>query len=193
MRRTLVLMVALAATGAAATGAELRKPGAFSGIKNDDERAAALFTEAGKVLTSPRCMNCHPAGDRPRQGDDRRLHQPLVVRGGSDLGATGMRCGTCHGPANFDPAHMPGHPQWHMAPASMAWEGKSLRQICEQIKTPAFNGGRDMVALLHHLSEDSLVGWAWLPGKGREPAPGTQAEFGALLDAWADAGAACPK
>ena len=26
-------------------------------------------------------MNCHPAGDRPRQGDERRLHQPPVVRG----------------------------------------------------------------------------------------------------------------
>ena len=28
-----------------------------------------LFTELGKVLTHPRCVNCHPAGDRPRQGD----------------------------------------------------------------------------------------------------------------------------
>jgi hypothetical protein len=42
------------------------------------------------------------------------------------------------------------------------------------------------------MSEDSLVGWAWAPGAGRTPAPGTQAEFGALMRAWADSGAGCP-
>jgi hypothetical protein len=42
------------------------------------------------------------------------------------------------------------------------------------------------------MSGDSLVGWAWPPGKGRTPAPGTQAEFGALMRAWADSGAHCP-
>ena len=40
----------------------------------------------GKVLTHPRCMNCHPAGDRPRQGDIRRLHQPPVERGDDGFG-----------------------------------------------------------------------------------------------------------
>ena len=28
--------------------------------------------------------------------------------------------------------------------------------ICEQIKDPARNGGKDMAALLHHMAEDSL-------------------------------------
>jgi hypothetical protein len=42
------------------------------------------------------------------------------------------------------------------------------------------------------MAEDSLVGWGWHPGAGRAPAPGTQAEFGALIKAWADSGAACP-
>ena len=42
------------------------------------------------------------------------------------------------------------------------------------------------------MSEDSLVGWAWAPGVGRTPAPGTQAEFGTLMRAWADSGAHCP-
>ena len=49
-----------------------------------------------------------------------------------------------------------------------------------------------MAALLQHMAEDSLVGWGWSPGAGRAPAPGTQAGFGALLRAWADAGAHCP-
>ncbi len=74
----------------------------------------------------------------------------------------------------------------------MAWEGRSLGAICEQIKDLARNGGKDMAALLHHMEEDSLVGWAWSPGAGRTAAPGTQAEFGALVRAWADAGAHCP-
>ena len=49
-----------------------------------------------------------------------------------------------------------------------------------------------MAALVHHVAEDSLVGWGWNPGGNRKPAPGTQAEFGALIKAWADTGAACP-
>jgi hypothetical protein len=74
----------------------------------------------------------------------------------------------------------------------MAWQGRSLGQICTQIKDPKRNGGKDMAALIHHMSEDTLVGWAWSPGKGRAPAPGTQAEFGNLIKAWAANGAYCP-
>jgi len=42
------------------------------------------------------------------------------------------------------------------------------------------------------VREDELVGWAWAPGGKRTPAPGTQAEFGALMQAWFDSGAVCP-
>ena len=87
---------------------------------------------------------------------------------------------------------VPGHPKWHLAPASMAWAGKSLGEICRQIKDPARNGGLDMPALLKHMAEDTLVGWAWAPGGKRTPAPGTQAAFGATMRAWAETGAVCP-
>jgi hypothetical protein len=87
---------------------------------------------------------------------------------------------------------MPGHPLWHLAPASMAWEGRSLRQICEQIKDPARNGGKTLEQIVEHMRSDSLVGWGWAPGRGRDAVPGTQAAFGALVEAWARAGAACP-
>jgi hypothetical protein len=170
----------------------LRPVSAFATIADPRARALALFDEAGKVLTHPRCVNCHPAGDRPMQTDRMRPHQPLVVRGADGHGAPGMACGTCHHAANYDPARVPGHPEWHLAPAAMTWEGRSLGAICEQIKDPARNGGKDMAALLHHMAEDTLVGWAWSPGAGRTAAPGTQAEFGALFRAWADAGAHCP-
>jgi hypothetical protein len=188
----IVRLAAVAALATSAGAAELRGPETFSSIKDKNQRAVAIFNEAGKVLQHPRCVNCHPAGNRPLQGDEQRPHQPLVVRGDGDLGAAGMRCFTCHGQSNFDPAGVPGHPQWHMAPIEMAWEKKSLKEICEQIKDVNRNGGKDMAALVHHMAEDSLVGWGWQPGTGREPAPGSQKAFGELIKAWADAGAACP-
>jgi hypothetical protein len=174
------------------TAKELRPVSSFDAIADQRARSMALFEEAGRVLQHPRCVNCHPATERPRQTDAMRPHQPLVVRGPDGHGAPGMACNTCHRAANYDPARVPGHPQWHLAPASMAWEGRTLGEICEQIKDPARNGGKDMAALIHHMAEDSLVGWGWSPGEGRESAPGTQKEFGDLIKAWAATGAACP-
>jgi len=170
----------------------LRSVQAFASIADDQQRSLALFEEAGKVITHARCVNCHPAGDRPAQGDDRRPHMPLVVRGEDNFGAVGMRCTTCHGPANFDAAGIPGNPAWHVAPIEMAWVGKSLGEICRQIKDPQRNGGKSMAELVHHMGEDSLVGWGWHPDKGRTPLPGTQKDFGALIQAWVDTGAHCP-
>ena len=170
----------------------LATPESFARIGDAAARSAALFTEAGKVLTSPRCVNCHPAGDRPLQGDAGRLHQPPVERGLDGFGAVTMRCASCHRGANFDPVGVPGHPHWHLAPSEMAWQDKTLGEICVQIKDPARNGGRSLEQILTHLATDSLVGWAWAPGFGRKPAPGTQAELGALIEAWVKTGAVCP-
>jgi hypothetical protein len=201
MRSIAILLagaVTIVAVGMAVSAAQpdpaktLRSVQAFASIADDQQRSLALFEEAGKVITHARCVNCHPAGDRPAQGDDRRPHMPLVVRGVDNLGAVGMRCTTCHGPANFDAAGIPGNPAWHVAPIEMAWVGKSLGEICRQIKDPQRNGGKSMEELIHHMAEDSLVGWGWNPGVGREPAPGTQKEFGELIKAWSDTGAVCP-
>jgi hypothetical protein len=172
--------------------ATLAPPQSFDGITDTAARSAALFTEAGKVLTSPRCVNCHPAGDRPLQGETHRLHQPPVARGPDGFGIASMRCASCHGNANYDAAGMPGHPHWHLAPREMAWQGKTVGEICTQIKDPARNGGRSLQQILTHMATDTLVGWAWAPGFGRQPAPGTQRELGALIDAWIKTGALCP-
>jgi hypothetical protein len=171
---------------------ELQPVSSFDKVADARARSIALFTEAGKVLQHPRCMNCHPATERPTQTDWMRPHQPLVVRGADGRGAAAMPCAACHHAGNFDPGRIPGHPDWHLAPAPMAWEGRSLAQVCSQIRDRARNGGRDLGALIRHVSEDSLVGWAWAPGAGRTPAPGTQAEFGELMKAWAATGAFCP-
>jgi len=101
-----------------------------------------------------------------------------------------MRCPICHLQANFDPAGVPGNPIWHLAPHEMGWEGKTLGEICAQIKDPAQNGGRSLATLVEHIGADHLVGWAWAPGSGRKPAPGTQKEAGALAAAWVKTGAA---
>jgi hypothetical protein len=170
----------------------LAAPESFAAIADTAARSASLFSEAGKVLTHPRCVNCHPAGDRPRQGDVRRLHQPPVERGEDGFGLPAMRCSICHQAANFERAGVPGNPGWHLAPHEMGCEGKTLAQICEQIKDPARNGGRSLEDIVHHVGEDHLVGWAWAPGGDRRPAPGTQAQAGALLDAWVKTGAICP-
>jgi len=183
---------ALAPLAARAEGNRtLRAPSAFAGLRDPAARSAAFFVEAGRVLRHPRCLNCHPEGDRPLQGTG-YLHQPPVQRGPDGRGVTAMRCTTCHQAANFDPGRVPGHPNWHLAPASMAWQHRSLAQICAQLKDPARNGGHSLSELVEHMAHDPLVGWAWQPGVGREPAPGTQASFGALIKAWAESGAACP-
>ena len=184
----------LGAGYAASEGASrgLAAPDSFAGIADVEQRSAAIFTELGKVLTHPRCTNCHPAGDSPRQGDDPRTHQPLVTRGVDGHGAPAMRCHTCHKKANFEPGRVPGHPEWHLAPREMAWEGKTIGDICEQIRDPARNGGRKVEELIDHIGKDTLVGWAWKPGFGRSPVPGTQQQAGALVEAWVKTGAACP-
>jgi hypothetical protein len=172
--------------------ADLRSPKEFAAIADRAERSRALFAEAGKVLQGPRCLNCHPVGQRPTQGNDMHPHSPLVVRGADDRGAAAMRCTTCHQSANYEPSGVPGHPLWHMAPLGMAWQQMSLGQICEQVKDRSRNGDRSLGQIQEHMAGDSLVGWAWAPGGNRLPAPGTQAQLGALIEAWIESGAACP-
>jgi len=175
-----------------ATSNSLAPPESFASIVDENARSAAIFNELGKVLTSPRCLNCHPASDRPRQGDNQRLHQPPVFRGADGMGLESMRCTICHQKANFDPGRVPGHDPWMLAPREMAWEGKTLAEICVQIKDPDRNGGKSLADLINHIGDDSLVGWAWSPGYGRTPAPGSQQEAKALVQAWVDTGAGCP-
>lgn len=164
----------------------------FEEIENERQRSLAFFLEAGKVITHPRCVNCHPAGDSPLQGEHGEPHQPFVVRGADDHGAPGMRCQTCHGEENFDPGNVPGHDPWHLAPIETAWEGKTLGEICRQLKDPERNGDRTLDEIVDHMANDGLVGWGWHPGGDRQPAPGDQKTFGGLIRAWVDSGAVCP-
>ncbi|MCF3972128.1 Isoquinoline 1-oxidoreductase subunit [Paracoccus salsus] len=176
----------------------LRPVSDFDDIADDDARSIAIFEEMGKVLTHPRCLNCHPKGDSPLQGDEMMPHMPPVIRGDADFGAPGMTCNTCHGAENYEIVgaggieSVPGHTPWSLAPIEMAWVGQSVAEICEQLKDPARNGDRSLDEIHEHMAKDGLVGWGWHPGAGRMPAPGSQAAFGELTRAWIDTGAACP-
>jgi hypothetical protein len=196
---TASLSMPLAFPAAAQTPNQMREPASFSAISDKAARSRALFTEVAKVLTGPRCMNCHPAGDHPLQGDDHHVHQPAAARGANNNGVPGLPCASCHTDRNFTLSigeasyqSIPGHPRWGLAPIEMAWEGKSVGDICRQIKDPARNGGRNLALLHDHVANDDLVGWAWQPGAGRQPAPGTQKQLGDLVQAWVDSGAECP-
>lgn len=176
---------------------DLRTVESFRSIADGKARSVALFEEAGRVLTHPRCLNCHPASDRPLQGDASRPHQPPIYATETGIGGPSMPCSSCHGQTNFTlvgtrVGSMPGHPKWQLAPREMAWEGKSLGAICRQLKDPARNGGKDFAALIEHSAHDDLVGWGWNPGAGRTSAPGTQELFGLLVKAWVETGAECP-
>jgi hypothetical protein len=184
------MMVAASVSGSAQPANILQPPSAFAGISDPAQRSRALFAEVAKVLTHPRCMNCHPATNRPTQGNDKHPHQPLATRE--------TPCVTCHTDQNFtlheraSYQSIPGHPRWMAAPIEMAWEGKSVGEICRQIKDPDRNGGRNLSLLHEHLAHDDLVAWGWQPGAGRDPAPGSQALLGELVQAWIDTGALCP-
>ena len=195
---TIAITLALAGPTSSRDAEQLRTVASFAGIHDTTARSRALFEEAAKVITHPRCLNCHPATDHPLQGDDQHVHQPSVLRGEAGDGIPGLSCTACHGGRNVDVIpggsyqSIPGNPRWTLAPIEMAWEGKSVTQICEQLKDPKRNGGRDLKLLLEHMAKDDIVAYGWHPGSGRNPVPGTQELFGELIQAWIDTGTACP-
>ena len=198
--RLAVCLLAVVVIQVAADDTRTLKPvSAFSRVTDQHARSVALFTEAAKVIRSPRCLNCHPATREVTQGDDLHPHVPFVDAGRFGVGAPGLPCRACHGAANTSTlaessiASIPGSPAWGIAPASMAWQGKTLGEICLQIQDPARNGGRSLSKLSQHMASDAVVAWAFHPGDGRIAAPGTQAQFGALIDAWIATGARCPQ
>lgn len=158
----------------------------------------ALFMQIHGVLTHPRCLNCHPRGDSPKQGDLRQIHVPPITRGPRDEGPPGLHCAACHQKTNYAASGAPGAPNWHLAPRSQAWEGKTPGEICRSLLDRRTNGNKSLAEIVKHMTEDELVAWGWAPGKDvagkeREPVPIVKAEFNRIVQAWAKTGAVCPK
>jgi hypothetical protein len=190
MNRKLAVVALAALLGACASTEPTVKP------EGAGERSKPAFVAMARVITSPRCLNCHPNGDSPTQGDAMAVHEPPVTRGNSGMGAPAMRCSTCHGESNVTltehAGSVPGAPSWQLAPASMAWQGKSVREICEQLKDQSRNGGLSLEDIYERNASDPVTAWGWNPGAGRAPAPGSQADFAKQTRAWIDDGAQCP-
>jgi len=164
---------------------------ATASVASDSARSQAVFHQIATVLRHPRCINCHTATDFPRQGNERRRHDMLVMRGEDDHGKPAMRCSNCHQNINQSNG-VPGAPNWGLAPLAMAWEGLDDHQLAEALKDPTKNGRRSLEQLYDHMAHDELVGWGWEPGAHRNPVPIPRDEFARLIREWIDTGASSP-
>lgn len=166
-----------------------------SAVVKDSVGSVKAFMSVYKVLMSPRCMNCHPAGDQPLQGDDNHIHTMNVKRGVDGQGVYSMRCSNCHQAENDPGVHLPpGNPKWGLPPAKMrmVFQGRTPRELAMQLLDPKQNGGRTKAQLIDHMANDGLVGWAWHPGEGRTLPPMTRAAFAAQVRLWIAKGAYAP-
>lgn len=155
------------------------------------------FDKMMAVLTHKRCVNCHPAGDRPRQGEDSHLHYFGVMRGEDNHGLAALKCESCHQQENNNLSGVPGAPEWSLAPISMAWEGLNRVEIAKSMLNPENNGGRSLEEIVKHLTEHELVLWAWEPGVDasgheREKPPVSKEAYIKAVKEWAAAGAVIP-
>ena len=164
-------------------------------INKDSVESVKAFMDVYKVLMSPRCMNCHPAGDVPLQGDDNRLHNMTPQRGSDGKGIYAMKCSNCHQPTNIAGLNTPpGDPNWHLPPANMKmiFEGRTPGQLAKQLVNPKTNGNKTLQQLIEH-ADDGLVKAGWDPGEGRTVPPMSHAEFKKAWITWITNGAYAPR
>ncbi len=162
---------------------------------SDPEKAYYTMME---VLTHQRCINCHPAGDRPLQGEDSHIHNFNVKRGPDNHGVPGFKCNNCHQAENNNYSGVPGAPEWSLAPKSMAWEGLTPAEIATSMLDKEKNGGRTLDEVVKHLTEHELVLWAFEPGidaegNPREKPPVSEEDYIKAVKEWAAAGAPIPE
>ncbi len=162
------------------------------------ENGLELWDKIYKVLSHPRCSNCHVGSDNiprwagPSYGKT-KLHGMNINAGNSRIGSETITCNTCHTKQNTKIPHgPPGAPVWALAPVEMQWLDKSSAEICAQIKNPDLNGGRTIEKVADHIDHDKLVHWGWTPGPGREAAPFSKEELVRFIQQWDTAGAPCP-
>jgi hypothetical protein len=164
-------------------------------IAKDSVGSVKAFLKVYKVLMSPRCMNCHPSGDAPLQGDDSHIHTMNVQRGKDGTGLYAEKCSNCHQPANVPGLHTPpGNPKWQLPPSNMkmVFQGKTARQLALQIMNYNQNGHKNKQQLIAH-ARDTLVKAAWDMGEGRTPPPLSYSAFVSVWDDWIKKGGYAPK
>ncbi len=190
-----LLLLVVAVALAASSFSDNDKTMNVAHAAKDSLLSKTAFAEVYKVLMSPRCMNCHPSGDVPLQGDNSLLHTQNVKRGADGKGLYALKCANCHQPENTPGLHMPpGNPKWQLPPADMkmVFQGKTPRQLAAQLLNPQTNGHKTKEDLIKHVSADTLVLWGWNPGDGRTLPPLPHAEFAKQFKLWIDNGAYLP-
>src|SRR5256885_537581 len=102
-RRTIASLAAAGAIGAILSACQPKQPAAdtrdratvSSRGKQQLAESRAAFLAAYPVLMHARCMNCHPAGNAPLQGDDSHPHLMNVQRGADGKGKFALKCANC--------------------------------------------------------------------------------------------------
>ena len=178
--------------GVKATGSTKAKPAANNKTLEESKQA---FLKAYTVFMSPRCMNCHPTGDVPLQGDDSHLHAQGVQRGKEGKGIFALKCKNCHQDANLAGANMPpGTPDWSMPPMKhrMVFQGMSPKQLATHFKDTAFTGFKSLNDMIHHVEHEPLVLNSFIPLEGRAKIPMSHEEFVKVVKEWIAKGAVVP-
>lgn len=160
------------------------------------EESKKAFLKAYTVFMHPRCMNCHPKGDVPLQGDDSHLHAQNVQRGKDGKGLYALKCKNCHQDANLAGFNMPpGSKEWHLPPADkkMVFEGSTPRQLALHFKNNQFTGFKSLNDMIHHVEKEPLVLNSFIPIPGRAKIPMSHEEFVDAVKEWIAKGAAVPE
>ena len=165
----------------------------------------AAWSRIHDVVSHPRCANCHtdeaniPMWSGPEY-EAPGPHGMNINAGETRIGAELLPCQTCHVTStlpNTTPHAAPhaGSP-WMLAPVEFVWFGQPKNAICEQMRDPERNGGRDGAAMVEHIVHDAelkaFITWAFDPGAGREAAPSTMQEHLDDTIQWVAAGMPCP-
>ena len=178
-------------------GAAVITVSALAIAQSTDKTTAAkrAFADVYRVLESPRCMNCHPAGNAPLQTDRSLPHKQNISRA---TVTAGVPCSTCHQERNSEAVGVDGGPPggkgWNLPAADMplVFQGKTPTQLCEQLKDPERNGHRTLAQLVEHVEHEPLVLWGWAPGGKRTVPPLSHDAFVDAVKTWVAGDGACP-
>ena len=173
----------------------------LTAVAAEVDAGLAAWDRIYQVTSHPRCANCHVGADNapmwsgPSYGTT-RSHGMNINGGDSRIGAETLLCSTCHVASDLpnDTPHAPPHIAgfWQLAPVEFEWFGKGTQEVCNQMRDPDRNGGRDFSDLAEHLDHDAFVAWGFAPGGSREAAPGTLEDHVNDMLIWGAAGQPCP-
>ena len=154
-----------------------------------------------RVPTVGDTMALHPMNITERHNPRKQCPTPEERNRLAPLGA--IKCTSCHGVENSrEPGGPPGawdaHLEWQMPTRDITrlQRGMSKQALCrnwhaaiqERVKQAEQCPGKKLSAselFTAHIAEDGLIAWAFDPGPGRTPAPGSLERLKAAARIWA--------